>query len=715
MKNLKLISINFSLNQFGLRNFSQWLMILSISYLLFSTSAYSETLNRISLDTDFLEWMSIIESKLASVDQLPIVLLKNVYQDKPGTADTQYQEQVSEVNNSKLSDDEITRISFDLGWSCEKTKCKKTNTNLIDEPILVLPSSAIEFPLIIEDYPTLSSEHQKQTQVPVSLIDPKITEAENKLKSAINSINSTIERRDLANNRLSIAITDLKATNRQLRKTNKNLADKKKELETAISQNNTAITERNSEKDRNDTNFQKHSEKDEENERLKILIDDHKELKEKKNEELRKNREDLELELTNTDNEIEVFSQQSPKLSGQTQKLYNGVSKAIIGHNHKSAVINQKSQIEEAKNNVNVNLTDVVSLAPSIDYAFDTLTASFITSESNSNYQYLADSSRYFSFASSKIYSEDPEFKDERLILLEKAQFLIRQADTHFLIDDSAEGQKILNDANILIGRMMNEESLRRNDWEKLSEYNIACAGSPIFNGSKSGRNARISGQYAEIFLKNPEFQWAGLAQYASHYVGWGLKIAELAKRFPEIIPETWGQDQIIGNVENFLSEGNDAVFQNIAWQFKVFEKYGFEKIKRLHESGDIVDDQFEAWKLIHSGKQNNDNGTIWEGNKKLVEYEQKHTLQKVYDKHIIFDFLSALVFSPVPGQWDLFTAPDFEDPYFNVGQIGNEKYRWDWIERSILPDWENALNTIPSEINETSNELIEEAREVCK
>jgi hypothetical protein len=74
----------------------------------------------------------------------------------------------------------------------------------------------------------------------------------------------------------------------------------------------------------------------------------------------------------------------------------------------------------------------------------------------------------------------------------------------------------------------------------------------------------------------------------------------------------------------------------------------------------------------------------IWQGNRKLLKYEQEVVLQvQVYDRsRDIWPVISDDVPSPIPEH-----GVKFID-YVPGGDIGSFKDRWKWIEESMLPAW---------------------------
>jgi hypothetical protein len=76
-----------------------------------------------------------------------------------------------------------------------------------------------------------------------------------------------------------------------------------------------------------------------------------------------------------------------------------------------------------------------------------------------------------------------------------------------------------------------------------------------------------------------------------------------------------------------------------------------------------------------------------------LLKYEQRLVLQKeVYDKDPILwinvsqppvSWYEAIE-SPIPGD-----GTSFQDYYYLPHSVGNFDRRWEWIEKSMLPEWQ--------------------------
>src|SRR5471032_458658 len=120
-------------------------------------------------------------------------------------------------------------------------------------------------------------------------------------------------------------------------------------------------------------------------------------------------------------------------------------------------------------------------------------------------------------------------------------------------------------------------------------------------------RNRRINAAYAQLWLDDHRFQWAGLAAFASKQVGCGLlnaasmigksnrqrdayqqwdrQSSPLERLSPYASPRMPIPDQANGaggeKVYQMLAQGNTALFLDV-WPLHMFyKKYGLERLKR--------------------------------------------------------------------------------------------------------------------------------------
>jgi len=247
---------------------------------------------------------------------------------------------------------------------------------------------------------------------------------------------------------------------------------------------------------------------------------------------------------------------------------------------------------------------------------------------------------------------------------------------------------------------------------------------------------SRIQSAYAKMFLSNPDvFVWAGIAMYGSLGVGKGMDFARALTTEKGLL--TPGKRDLIESIQktaamaspdvfishlNSLYAGGFAIFEDQYWKHLAYQKYGLEGIRLLARCDLLSDDSkvnqahLEAWDRIDKGRRllealHGEPGTtmteeeirqrgldarklIYEGNRKLFEIEQLHTVQRsTYD--------------PIPRIWRLVTrtAPDFGFPpivsplpYVNQappkfkdshnGSFADPIQRWDFLAKHVNDDF---------------------------
>ncbi|MFN4261942.1 MAG: DUF2515 family protein, partial [Gemmataceae bacterium] len=208
---------------------------------------------------------------------------------------------------------------------------------------------------------------------------------------------------------------------------------------------------------------------------------------------------------------------------------------------------------------------------------------------------------------------------------------------------------------------------------------------------------------YAELFLSNPNvYIWAGLAAHASANAGKAMGLAEFA------VPLMANSNTIRG----MLAAGNQAIFDDIYWQFLAYEYGGIILLNHFNDLGALADDAYNGWVLIHEGATNHpfpDMQKIAEGNFLLLDYEQRKVLQPVidYDNNPFYALIasraSPYVNSPlhykigsITNRHDpfhvAFETESFNDyikrKYQRDGDFQNIDDRMDWIVGSMWPQW---------------------------
>lgn len=105
--------------------------------------------------------------------------------------------------------------------------------------------------------------------------------------------------------------------------------------------------------------------------------------------------------------------------------------------------------------------------------------------------------------------------------------------------------------------------------------------------------NSKITQYYANLYLQNPDFKWAGLASLASNLVG-----------AAETIAEYWSVDED-EKLVNLLGKGNYLIFSDISPMFEAYMENGIAGVKALYNEGAISDLSMQAWSLVNEGIEN--------------------------------------------------------------------------------------------------------------
>lgn len=216
-------------------------------------------------------------------------------------------------------------------------------------------------------------------------------------------------------------------------------------------------------------------------------------------------------------------------------------------------------------------------------------------------------------------------------------------------------------------------------------------------------RNEAVTRAYAELYFLDPgTYKWAGMAAFASDLVGDGIRQAEAARQAGiPIIPGV--TDFSFTRVSGALQDGNRLVYLDIVWQHLAYEHGGIDAIRDAWEDRELDISLYQAWRMIDQGRSEGDEALVWEGNRRLLVYEQRITLQEgVYDRYPreferlsggLVNFVSPIT-SPIPGDDVTFWDHGGRD-------IGDFDQRWAWIEESILPAWQRLEPDLQGELQE--------------
>ena len=225
------------------------------------------------------------------------------------------------------------------------------------------------------------------------------------------------------------------------------------------------------------------------------------------------------------------------------------------------------------------------------------------------------------------------------------------------------------------------------------------------------GQNRAITEAYAQLYMSNPDFKWAGMAAFASDEVGTGILMSDLGNTSDWPIPGLNKMDFVPGadgaQLLSDLGFGNRAVFEDMYWQHMAYQDGGIQALEQMAANRTIEREQINAWRVLDQGVQAGDQEMVWAGNQALLRYEQERILQPMYERNREmwadlsgngYGDLNVIRHLPYLRDWigDGLDFPSaingglsFQD-YMQNGDIGNFDHRMDWIENSMLPEWRN-------------------------
>ncbi|WP_049568595.1 DUF2515 family protein [Streptomyces sp. SBT349] len=258
-------------------------------------------------------------------------------------------------------------------------------------------------------------------------------------------------------------------------------------------------------------------------------------------------------------------------------------------------------------------------------------------------------------------------------------------------------------------------------------------------------RIARVYEYYADLFLRHPELQWAGMAKLAGGLVYAGMqdlhvlrglagdeRLAWIAATMPTMPPGmalvlASASEAELEHYEDTFVDMQKQIFVDMGWQHAAYDRGGIEEMRRLAAGGELTPGMLTAWEDIASG----DPARIEQGNAALLRREQETILQDDYDAMQQRDLGQAVTYmlgatseSPVPdgtafrdvvndvavdlpdqirmpvpslpGSGEIaIDTPDeirFDSP-LPTGNIANFGSRWQWISQDMLPSYQYLLD----------------------
>ena len=148
-----------------------------------------------------------------------------------------------------------------------------------------------------------------------------------------------------------------------------------------------------------------------------------------------------------------------------------------------------------------------------------------------------------------------------------------------------------------------------------------------------------------------------------------------------------WGKlaIQVQEEVEIIILEMQKDIFNDLAWQHEAYLAGGIQEMTRLHNSGDLTTDAYQAWLDIDNGIQQNNQSLIWQGNVELLKREQQTVLGPSYAQ-----------LAAIPGVANVMSQ-EVKNPYVSVGggaftgtDVTSFTQRWNWITTQMVPMWQN-------------------------
>jgi hypothetical protein len=314
--------------------------------------------------------------------------------------------------------------------------------------------------------------------------------------------------------------------------------------------------------------------------------------------------------------------------------------------------------------------------------------------------------------------------------------------------------------------------------------------------GDVRQRNARISGAYADLYLRNPEaFRWPGAAAYASGQVGFAMDGARIGSMianlptdiaekmlykvlnevpkeilkavFPEVPDQVWdvlqssvpefvkqaavktilatlpgvGVNYVLGKIVGYvveqnagaltqmLANGNIEIFKNIYPACLAYQNGGIAEMRRLETTLSpaevrrfqpirlAFEDIDRGINLVKSGQQAAGERLIQQGNRKLIDFEQRVVAQPIaFDPHPTLTYLiSPLAFGNLASDPTNFSDPSTLDYFWShhsPNSIGDANQRVDWIANEIFPHWYTQRAQQPGLVNSNMNEIITRGRQ---
>jgi uncharacterized protein YukE len=261
---------------------------------------------------------------------------------------------------------------------------------------------------------------------------------------------------------------------------------------------------------------------------------------------------------------------------------------------------------------------------------------------------------------------------------------------------------------------------------------------------------------YAQLYLENPDLQWAGMAamigpSFAAGFldlalfrdIAQGFEVGgEVLQHLPNGLPAGALIEQVAAMTDeelryyetSFLAMQQE-IFRDQASMHAAYEHGGMAEIDKMYESGAIDERAYDAWADIASG----DPERVTEGNTEMLRREQQDIIADDYDamrSHPVtgeamtymmtvvgeasipgagtfadYSPLSVTVETPGPQGVDIpFTGVSIDNPLQGSvtvttplpdGNIADTGQRWDYITADTLPAYQELLANDPGQVRD--------------
>ncbi|MEC9486749.1 MAG: hypothetical protein UMU76_04490 [Prosthecochloris sp.] len=269
-----------------------------------------------------------------------------------------------------------------------------------------------------------------------------------------------------------------------------------------------------------------------------------------------------------------------------------------------------------------------------------------------------------------------------------------------------------------------------RDEWKQVLEQELPSRESIVL------RNRAITAHYAKLFLREPSlFKWAGMAAFASNQVGVALAFVELLETprrmmgddaadsssrqgfmplemaagalrmvfsLPFSLYDAAVRQVLLDDLQE-IRQGNNAIYNDIAWAHEVYLRCGIGELEELTEESE-KEYMLTGFRMIDEGRRSLSSDPrraeelIREGNVLLLRHEQINTLRPVFEAisppgRIVVSFGSELDFSGAipPGHRDRASFAEHAGYFETLGgvkSVTDSRERWAWIEEQVLPVW---------------------------